>query len=181
MNNCNQSANLMREPGDFVRLLVEHQFQLYAFILTLVPNSADADDVMQETSVALWEMFEQFQPGSNFGAWACTVARYRILKFRDRKPEALLQVGDDVLDLIAAVSLSQSDESEVRRHALDECIRRLPPRDYALLKQSFDPATRTLKQVSEVIGRPVNTVYKAMSRIHQALFECVRRTLKEQG
>ena len=180
MNDLQRSVNDVRKPDEFVRLLAEHQFRLYAFILSLVPNCADADDVMQETSVALWEMFDQYQPGTNFGAWACRVARFRVLKFRERKPQALLQVGDEVLNLVAEASVAQSEESESRRRALDECIRRLPPRDFTLLKQSFDPATQTLKKVAEVLGRPVNTIYKAMSRIQQALFECVGRKLKAQ-
>jgi RNA polymerase sigma-70 factor (ECF subfamily) len=179
MNELQPSVNHLRQPDEFVRLLVDHQFQLYSFILSLVPNCADADDVMQETSVALWEMFEQFQPGSDFAAWASQVARFRVKQFRKMKPHAVL-VDDDVLDRVAETSMARSDESEVRRRALNDCVRRLPARDHELLQQTFDPATRTMKQVADALGRPINTVYKAVSRIHQALADCVQRVLRAQ-
>jgi RNA polymerase sigma-70 factor, ECF subfamily len=166
-----------RQPDEFVRLLLQHQFRLYAFILSLVPNCADADDVMQETSTALWQMFDKFEPTTDFAAWACRVARYRVLKFRDRKSRLPVFTSDEVLDRIAEASIGRLDESDVRRQALGKCMQRLSPRDSELLRQVYDPATRTLKQVAEVLARPVNTVYKAASRIHQALFECVQRTL----
>ena len=35
----------------FIRLFVANQRRVHAFIRTLVPNTADADDILQETSI----------------------------------------------------------------------------------------------------------------------------------
>jgi RNA polymerase sigma-70 factor (ECF subfamily) len=169
-----------RQPDEFVRLLLQHQFRLYGFILSLVPNCADADDVMQETSAALWEMFDKYETNTDFGAWACRVAKYRVLKFRERQSRAPVFTSDDVLERIAEASLGQSDASEARRQALSRCVQHLSPPDSELLRQVYDPATRTLKQVAEVLARPANTVYKAVRRIHQMLFECMERTIRAE-
>lgn len=165
-------------PNEFVRLLIEHQFRLYSFILSLVLNHADADDVMQETSVALWEMFDRYEPGSDFAAWACSIARYRVMKYRERKGKAPLFMEDDILDRVAHEAMARGDELERRRKALGRCVRKLTPNDRELLKRAYDPANHTLKQVAEVLGRPANTIYKAVSRIHRFLLVCVKRTLQ---
>ncbi len=165
---------------EFVRLLAEHQFGLYAYILSLLSNCADADDVMQETSVALWEMFDSYESGTDFRAWACRVAYYRVLKFRERCQGTPFAVSDEFLDRVAAVSFERHDELEHRRQALIECMKKLRDRDRELLEHRYDASQPTLKRIAELVGRPVNTVYKAMSRIHRTLFECVQRRLAQE-
>jgi RNA polymerase sigma-70 factor, ECF subfamily len=167
----------MSDEKEFVRLLVKHQFQIYSFILMQIPHLADADDVMQDTSIAMWEMFERFEPGSNFGAWACSIARYRILKHYERQDKSPMFREQDVLDRIAQAALARSDELETRRRALNLCVRKLAASDRSLLEKVYDPLHRTLKQVAEALNRPANTVYKAVSRIHRNLHQCVQRTL----
>ncbi|MFT5633595.1 MAG: RNA polymerase sigma-70 factor (ECF subfamily) [Rubritalea sp.] len=38
----------------FIKLLTEHQANLRAFIVSLMPGSPDVADVLQETNVILW-------------------------------------------------------------------------------------------------------------------------------
>ncbi|QDU14750.1 RNA polymerase sigma factor [Gimesia maris] len=53
---------------------------VYRYIYSLVPRKADADEVMQETSVVLWQKFEEFQPDRDFTRWACGIARLVVLE-----------------------------------------------------------------------------------------------------
>jgi RNA polymerase sigma-70 factor (ECF subfamily) len=125
-------------------------------------------------------MFEKFEPGTDFGAWACSIARFRVLKFREQQARSPLFASEEVLDRIAETALSRSEQTEARKQALSRCIQQLSPRDSELLRQVYDPATRTLKQVAETLARPINSVYKAASRIHQMLFNCAQRTLRAE-
>ena len=52
--------------GEFVRLLTEHDRGVLLFILSLVPNWTDAEEIQQETNVKLWQGFGKFQLGSDF-------------------------------------------------------------------------------------------------------------------
>ncbi|MFT5131293.1 MAG: RNA polymerase sigma-70 factor (ECF subfamily) [Rhodothermales bacterium] len=65
----------------FEHLLLEHQHQVYGFILALVRNQKDAEDIFQDVCVVLWERFDTFTLGTNFVAWASTVACFRVQKF----------------------------------------------------------------------------------------------------
>ena len=62
---------------DFGRLFVQHEARIYGYIRSLVVHRADAEDLLQETASMLWQKFHEFQPGSNFLAWAMSVARFQ--------------------------------------------------------------------------------------------------------
>ena len=67
---------------EFVSLITANQRRIYAYILTLVPNFNDADDVMQETTATMWERKKDFQPGTDFVAWGARIAYFKILEYR---------------------------------------------------------------------------------------------------
>ena len=69
----------------FIQLLAQYERRLAAYVITFVPRSADADNILQETKLALWRSFDQFEIGTNFGAWARQAALNRIFDFRKRK------------------------------------------------------------------------------------------------
>ena len=66
---------------EFVRLLTGQQRQLYLYIIALLPNPTDVDDVLQATNMVLWSKADEFEPGSDFGAWARRVAHFEVLAF----------------------------------------------------------------------------------------------------
>ena len=53
----------------FLRALTAHEPAVRAFIRRLVPSRSDADDVMQEVALVLWEKFSEFRPEADFLAW----------------------------------------------------------------------------------------------------------------
>ena len=61
-------------------LFRHEQRRLYQFIVTLLGNTVDADDVFQETSLAIWSAFDQFKPHTDFYCWARQIAYHRILR-----------------------------------------------------------------------------------------------------
>ncbi len=61
---------------EFLRLFVQHQQEIYAYILTLVPHIHDADDLFQEGTAVMWKKFDQFESGTNFAAWGVKVMRF---------------------------------------------------------------------------------------------------------
>ena len=69
MNNSTKQI----DGEEFTRLLLENQKRIWGLVLSLVPRGSDADDVMQETCAVLWRKFDQFEAGTNFGAWALRI------------------------------------------------------------------------------------------------------------
>jgi DNA-directed RNA polymerase specialized sigma24 family protein len=69
---------------EFVRLLAACERRLDNYVLALVPNWSDAEEIVQQAKLRLWERFEQYDRSKDFGAWACTIAYYEVLTFRTR-------------------------------------------------------------------------------------------------
>jgi RNA polymerase sigma-70 factor, ECF subfamily len=178
MTQVGQNPQPTRDPDVFLRLLMANQQRLYAFILTLLPNWADADDVFQEATTVLWRKFPEFTPGTNFLAWSCTVARFEVLRFRKRRQAPCLELDAELTDSLALASQTANLQSPRRLDALQQCIAKLSDADQHIVELRYQPGA-TIKGVAGHIGRPVQGLYKAMARIHLSLAECVRRTLAQ--
>lgn len=164
----------------FVRLFLEHERQVFSFILTLVPRWNDADDLLQETSSTLWEKFDEFKEGTSFLAWAITVARYKVLNYRKKERRRLARFGDSLFETLAAdLDPAPGTESDARLDALQACIRRLDPKDREIVGLRYQSGGTTAG-VAEGVGRSVNAVYKVLNRIHRQLLFCVRENLSQE-
>ncbi len=176
-NSAEDASSLDQVPSaEFVQLFTKLQRRLFLFILSQVGSPADAEEVLQETNVIIWSKYHQFQLGTNFFAWAGMIATYEIRKFRDRRRDRRLQFSDDFLSQVSAEAIELSDELELRREALNECLHRLKPDDRELIQARYAPGENGLK-VAEKLGRPTNSVYQSVGRIRKVLFDCVTRRL----
>ena len=78
---------------EFARLLVEHEPVFMRYVLAKVPNRADAHDIVQECSVALWGQFGSYDADRPFVALALGFLRLEVLKFlRKSQKRAQLSV-----------------------------------------------------------------------------------------
>jgi len=172
-----KTGNDEQKHAEFLRCYSQNHHRIFGYILTLLPNTADAEEVLQETSIVLWNKFDTFRPGTDFVRWACAVAHRMALKYlRDRKKNPPL-LSENMLQVIAAVRLENSDVLEQRRKALEGCLKKLSERDRQLVQQRYAEKVNT-RQLASQIGRPENTVYKALSRIRRQLMECVDHALR---
>jgi len=166
-----------KKTDEFLRLFAAAQPRVYGYIRTLLPTSReDADEVLQETSVVLWEKFEEFKPGTNFVAWACRIAYYKTLKFRQQQSRLPLALSHELADLVSQESLSWLEAEDSRWRALEKCLEKLKSKDRELLNLRYRQ-DGTAKMAAEAIGRSVESVRHSLIRIRLALLECVRRTL----
>lgn len=182
MNNGDYSsdsstAELLAAPSEeFVQLFSRHQRRIYLYILAQVPHPVDAEEILQETNVVIWSKFRKFELGTNFFAWACQIANYEVLKYRDRRRRDRLLFSDDFVRQVADEAIADLDELDHRRRALMQCLAKLRPDDRELIQRRYAPGASG-KSVAELLDRPVNSVYQSLGRIRRALLECIHRRL----
>lgn len=166
---------MVENQAEFVRLLTRHSSQIYGFILMLSVNRTDAEDIFQETSVVLWEKFATYERGTNFRAWACRIAYFQVLTHR-RTSGRLRSLTDAAFDALAADALAIVEEGDHRKEALAECLEKLADRDRRLLEQKYF-VSLTTAQIAEQTSKSTYSVYRALSRIHANLLQCMRRAM----
>ncbi len=163
---------------EFARLFARHARQLYAFTMTLVFSHHDAEEVFQNTNVILWDKFAEFRPGSNFFAWASRIAYFEVLNLMKQRRVPLL--SDEAIDALASEATALSDQSTARMDALSECLSRLTPADREVIQDRYF-YQRPPKQIAAMHSRSLDSVYRALNRIHKLLLNCVQRSLAEES
>lgn len=123
---------------EFTRLLVSNQRRIYGFIFTLIQDHGSADDVLQETTALLWKKFDSFELGTDFGAWAMRVARFKVLEWRRKQQRIPLPIEEELLlELAAKAEEAQGHDGIGRREALEHCLLKLSERDTSLLHERY--------------------------------------------
>jgi len=176
---------LRRDPLNpkFVMLFARSEPALHGYILSLLPNWADAEEVLQQTSVVLWRKFDQHdwrESNSGFAQWACRIAQYEVFNFRRKHRRDPHVFSDELVGLLAQEAIAETDQRDAERRALSGCLAKLADRDRDLVKHCYAEGT-TIKQVADRMGCTANSVYKVLSRIRAALLRCIQATLAAEG
>jgi RNA polymerase sigma-70 factor, ECF subfamily len=177
-------ANAVRETPTpervdaFVQLLGQSQRRIFLFVMSMVPNWNEAEEIIQETNLLLWREFDHFQPGTNFAAWACQVALNQVLAWRKRQQRDRVKFSPAFLEAVAEETTAEADWLEDRSRALAYCIERLPERHRLLLRSRYNEG-RTIDAIGQELGRSTDAIYRTLSRIRHALYNCVTESLTQ--
>lgn len=169
------------EPCEHERLIQSHQAQLRGYIFVICPNQSAMEDILQETNRVLWQKRDEFQAGTNFLAWARTIAQYQTLGFlKKHKSKSWLCFDSDLVQTLASETIDRDEARQSRSDALGECVRELP-KNYADLIDMRYQMQMSLKEVSAKTGRPEGGLKQAFMRIRKMLRECVeRKTVRDK-
>ena len=165
----------------FMALYSSHQRRLYLYTITLLPDSVDAEDVLQEANLVLWRKFEQYRQGTNFFAWACQIVRYEVLKYREKRTRAAGLLDPDVLDRLAEVAVAQVEHlDEFHRRALIDCMARLSDGDRELMRRRYAEAM-AVKAMAAAMNRSPNAVSQSLGRVRRLLLDCINASVQSEG
>ena len=157
----------------FLQVLAHHTM-LRAYILAIVRDPHLAEDTLSDATLAIvhaWPRFDQRQP---FAPWARGVARLVALT-NLRKAQRLVDLSDDVLESVGAQldALGSEAELEERRQKLRSCVEQLHERSRELVQLRYYDE-QSYEDIARRTGRTMVALYKAYSRIHEALTRCVK-------
>jgi RNA polymerase sigma-70 factor (ECF subfamily) len=164
---------------DFLQLIVEHKNRILGFILTLVPNRTIAEDLMQEVILVMWEKFHQFEMGTNFWAWSCKIAYYKVMRYRNHCKNSPVLFSEEVFNSLAEryeqMHISHQND-DVKMEALETCLKRLSKRDSRLVQLRY-LEKQTIAAMAKSFGWSCSMTYKLMAKIHYSLKECIEKKL----
>jgi RNA polymerase sigma-70 factor (ECF subfamily) len=153
-------------------LMTRHQRQIFSYIYVLVPNRTDAEDLLQETSLVICEKFNEFREGTDFVAWACQIAYWRVRYSRQKFARSKVLFDQEIVDVVAKTASAMADEMDERHEALARCLQQLHPRDRELLIARYEPGGG-VEEAARRSGRTIPTAYKALARLRKLLLDCV--------
>jgi len=162
----------------FVRLLNESHRRLLGYLRSLLGNRHDAEDVLQRASMVMWRRFEMFEPGTDFMAWASTVAFYEAKNFQRVAARSRVRFDDDLLNTLAAERLDDLRYLDERFDALEHCVGKLDAANRKLVEAVYGEDADIVALAAQ-LGRAPQTLYNRLNVIRHALADCVERRLAE--
>lgn len=164
----------------FCELLALHQGHIRGYILALVRNREDADDLFQKTSLILWRRFDTFQPNSNFFAWARKTAELTVRNHWRTNRSRFVPLSETFLDTLAATEPAVcSDAIDCYLANLRRCIDKLrqPDRDLLGLRYMDDLSAQ---EIADRMARSRQSVGKSLLRIRRELLGCIQKQLVQE-
>lgn len=162
----------------FSQVLRLHQAELRGYLAGLIRDAEAADDVAQEAFLGAYRSLETFKGDSSFRTWLFAIAKnkaYQYLRDEGRKQaqhgESLkLAVSRWVVEAAERERDSQNAARELT--VLEDCVGKLPKTSARLLADHYQNHM-TADQIARETGRSEVSVWKTLSRIRQALRQCI--------
>jgi RNA polymerase sigma-70 factor, ECF subfamily len=168
------------EPASqFTQQLVAIQRELYAYILTLLPWSDEASDVLQQTNLTLWRDAAKFQAGTNFRAWAYRVAYFQVLAQQRKTRRDHLRFDDSLLKGLAESTAHDAYNADDEAETLRDCLMKLTNDERELIGRRYD-AGASIKAIAAELRQSPNAIAVRLHRIRRLLLECVRQQLSDR-
>jgi RNA polymerase sigma-70 factor (ECF subfamily) len=163
----------------FLSLFLRSEREVFRYVAALVPNVADAEDIVQQTALVLWEKFDAYNPDLPFTPWACRFALNKTRQWLERRQrwQALLEGG--LAEELAQRREELRPEMDLRLRHLEGCLGRLPDEQRSLV-EGYYYRRDGIEQLAANSGRTVAATYKWLQRVRQALQACIENAAKPE-
>lgn len=135
--------------------------------------------MLQEANLVIWRKAEEFEEGTNFIAWAFSIARYQTLAYRQKIARDRLVFDDELLVGIADI-FDEEDAFDARQDALADCIEHIAPNHRNLLQIRYSDG-QSVKEIAQQLDKSANAVAKVLHRTRLALMKCIESKLSGGG
>jgi RNA polymerase sigma factor (sigma-70 family) len=177
---ADETLMLRYQDGDdeaFAQLYARHRGALLRFTRHLCHHSAEADEIFQETWIAVVDARTRYRPQAAFVTWLFAIAHRRAADARRQRARKPADTGFEHFDEMsgaAATEPTQRAFEDGRERALRAAIARLPleQREVFLLRAEAGLGLRDIARITH--ARPEAT----KSRLRYAL-RALRQALKE--
>ncbi len=171
----------MTASAEFVTQITRVQRQLHAFILSMVWNATEADDVLQQTNLVLWEKAAEFDVTRPFLPWAMQFAQWQALAWlKTRRRQQRVVIDDNLAKLLADEAAADEQMFEARRNALASCLQKLRPEQRELIARRYEPEA-SVTALAAAGGVTAKAMSDRLRRIRHALLECIQQSIAEEA
>lgn len=164
----------------FLSLFLRSEREIFRYVAALVPYVADAEDIVQQTALVLWEKFAAYDPGLPFTPWACRFALNKTRQWIERKQrwQALLEGG--LAEELVQRREELRPEFDLRLQHLERCLGKLPAEQLSLV-EGYYYRRDGIENLATNSGRTVAATYKMLQRVRMALQACIENAAKPEG
>jgi RNA polymerase sigma-70 factor (ECF subfamily) len=157
----------------FLSLFLRSEREVFRYVAALVPHVADAEDIVQQTALALWEKFDTYDPAQPFTPWACRFALNKTRQWIERRQRWQTLLTNGLADELARRRDELQPEWEHHLVHLEGCLGQLPA-DQRTLVEGYYYHRKGIEALARASDRTVEATYKMLQRIRHALQHCIK-------
>ena len=165
-----------KDTDQFIQLLSENEARLRAYVLSLIPNWTEADEISQQVRIRLWEQFEDYDPNKDFGAWSRAIAYHLVRAHWSKTNRRSKILNTTFLEQVSENFVEVADEAKERREVLDHCLGKLSASNRSLLQRYYG-APEKRKQLATDVNRTFDSLRQTIRRLRLSIAGCVREGL----
>jgi RNA polymerase sigma-70 factor, ECF subfamily len=162
-----------RDRAAFAALYQRTAPQLFGIAMRILQQRADAEDVLQECFVAVWNRAHTYDgQKSSVMTWLITILRHRAIDRRRRRAHAPDWLGsEDALLTLLAESADDADRGAALAD-LQACLKELEekPRQAVLLAYAYG---YTHEELAQRLAAPMGTIKSWIRRGLERLKRCL--------
>jgi len=166
------------DQGSFFKLFERYNDQVYAFILGIIPQPQDAEDICQETFDKAFRNIGTYNPEWAFSTWLYKIAQNTAFDFYRKRMSNISQTGNNstggYIESIESSEITRSPEEDlITQQTFEQLIRAIKTLDIkyrkvAELRFIHDYA---YEEIAKELGLPVNTIKTHINRARKLLTE----------
>ncbi|NBU81206.1 MAG: RNA polymerase sigma factor [Flavobacteriaceae bacterium] len=142
----------------FKKLLLDYQRPLYNHIRNIVLNHDDADDVLQNTFVKVFQYLKDFKGESKLFSWMYRIATNEAITFINQKAKRNGTTSEamqtKIVDNLKADSYFDGDEIQIK---LQKAVALLPEKQRLVFKMKYYEELK-YDEISEILGTSVGAL-----------------------
>jgi RNA polymerase sigma-70 factor (ECF subfamily) len=165
------------EPFDFAGVVRMHQAGVWRYVRFLGAEPSEADDLTQETFLALARAEFAERDARQTAAYLRVVARNQLLALRRKQSREICTVELDATDAVWAAAAGADGSLNGYLDALGDCLEQLEGR----ARQAVDLHYRehdSREAIASKLGMQPDGVKTLLRRIRQMLRECIERKVR---
>ena len=170
----------MELSEEFILELTKVQQRLFGFLFKRLADREQAREVLQRSNLVLCRKADNYEPGTNFKAWAMTVANYEVMAYRKTQVRERLVFTDEVDAMIGPDEDGRSSAQSARVAHLSHCLKGMSSKNREFLEWRYQ-GERTMEKIAEGIGSTIGAVKVKLHRLRRQLLGCIQNRMKEDG
>ncbi|MCP4072938.1 MAG: sigma-70 family RNA polymerase sigma factor [Hyphomicrobiales bacterium] len=161
-------------------LFVRYHLRLYRYIFRLVRNEAIAEELTNEVFLEVWRNAAGFRYNSSISTWLFAIGRNKAISILRRRTE--VELDEDTMSKLADTTDSPEVTAQKGNKGLimRNCIDRLSNLHREVIDLVYYHE-KSIKEVSEIVGVPPNTIKTRMFYARKKLSELLEEAGIDRG
>ncbi len=175
----------------FEDIAFEFMDSLYSTALRMTRNTAEAEDLVQDTYLRAYRFFDKFEEGTNFKAWIFKILTNTFInKYRKKirtpqqvqleKVEFGLESEDDQQAVKEWEGFDEANYEELFDDDIKAALLQLSE-EFRMVILLADVEGFAYKEIADIIDRPIGTVMSRLFRGRRMLQKVLEKYARQEG